>query len=470
MTVLQPHYITAGRYTPRTDRKLFAGIFDTTSSGAIMTGVLPPTNHFEVTSSGLTVSVSPGFAVIADSSSQSTDSPGVYLCTIDANPETLTLPSTTATYQIYAEVNESQVSITNKVLTSNVATLTTSNAHTFLVGQTVLVTGVDTTFDGSYVITAINTTSISTYNFSYSKTTTNVTSASATGYASVPFAIKSSASAVPTGSNITLAEVIVSSSTITSVNDKRTFVTGRGGVQLYRSLSVANQYTATTAETGPGRISYDLSTGDIKYYDSVSSTTVPIVYHSTGHHDSVATGASADAIHHKIGTGAYDAAAGSHVHSLPSSRLAFSTSSQDGYDGTNKTISSTSSSSPNTLATTTLSIPANSTTYVWVVGSASVSLPGNETVSLGLQSSDDSFNVRGEVRISITPASGTVTTSCVVPATIQQLMTFTNTTSSPVSKTISFKAYRTSGTGTYETTRQTLSVIPFTTTTVNAVT
>ena len=273
MTVLQPHYITAGRYTPRTDRKLFAGIFDTTSGGAIITGVLPPTNHFEVSGSGLTVSVSPGFAVIADSTSQSTDSPGVYLCTIDANSETLTLPGN-GTYQIYAEVAETQIAITARAISSNVATITTgSTVHGFLTGQTVLVTGVDSTFDGSYVITSTPTTS----SFTYSKIAGNQTVTANLGFASVPFAIKSSATTVPSGSNITLAEVIVSSSAIASINDKRTFTTGRGGVQLYRSLAVTNQYTATTPEIGPGRLSYDLSTGDLKYYSGITSTAVPIV-------------------------------------------------------------------------------------------------------------------------------------------------------------------------------------------------
>lgn len=60
--------------------------------------------------------------------------------------------------------------ITNKVLTSNVATLTTSATHTLTVGTTVKVTGVDTTFDGTYVVTAVTGTT-----FSYACIATNVT-------------------------------------------------------------------------------------------------------------------------------------------------------------------------------------------------------------------------------------------------------------------------------------------------------
>ena len=67
--------------------------------------------------------------------------------------------------------------ITNKALTSNVATLT-SVAHTFTVGMQVEVTDVDATFNGEYRITAVTTDT-----FSYAKTASNVTSTAATGSA-----------------------------------------------------------------------------------------------------------------------------------------------------------------------------------------------------------------------------------------------------------------------------------------------
>lgn len=69
------------------------------------------------------------------------------------------------------------VSVTNKELTSNVATLTTSVAHGLGVGQVVTVSGVDATFNGTYTITVVG----STTTFSYAKTATNVASAAATG-------------------------------------------------------------------------------------------------------------------------------------------------------------------------------------------------------------------------------------------------------------------------------------------------
>jgi len=69
------------------------------------------------------------------------------------------------------------VSVTNKELTSNVATLTTAVAHGLGVGQVVTVSGVDATFNGTYTITAVGTTTT----FSYAKTASNVASAAATG-------------------------------------------------------------------------------------------------------------------------------------------------------------------------------------------------------------------------------------------------------------------------------------------------
>jgi hypothetical protein len=61
--------------------------------------------------------------------------------------------------------------ITNKELTSNVATLTTSAAHNLEVSDSIWVEGVDATFNGQYTVTAATTTT-----FSYTKAATNVAS------------------------------------------------------------------------------------------------------------------------------------------------------------------------------------------------------------------------------------------------------------------------------------------------------
>jgi hypothetical protein len=67
--------------------------------------------------------------------------------------------------------------VTNKALTSDVATLTTSAVHGYLVGDTVTVSNVDSTFNGTYVITVVG----STTTFSYAKVAANVTSVADTG-------------------------------------------------------------------------------------------------------------------------------------------------------------------------------------------------------------------------------------------------------------------------------------------------
>jgi hypothetical protein len=69
--------------------------------------------------------------------------------------------------KVYAPIT---ASVTNKALTSNVATLT-AVAHGFTAGMEVVVTGVDATFNGTYTITTVATDT-----FSYAKTAADVAS------------------------------------------------------------------------------------------------------------------------------------------------------------------------------------------------------------------------------------------------------------------------------------------------------
>lgn len=73
--------------------------------------------------------------------------------------------------KIFPEIT---VSITNKALTSNVATLTTASAHGMCTGMEITITGVDATFfNGSYRITSVPTPTT----FTYAKTASDVPSA-----------------------------------------------------------------------------------------------------------------------------------------------------------------------------------------------------------------------------------------------------------------------------------------------------
>ena len=67
--------------------------------------------------------------------------------------------------------------VSNKALTSNIATLTTSAAHGLLAGDQIVVSGVDSTFNGTFTILTVPTTS----SLTYAKTADNVSSTSASG-------------------------------------------------------------------------------------------------------------------------------------------------------------------------------------------------------------------------------------------------------------------------------------------------
>jgi hypothetical protein len=56
------------------------------------------------------------------------------------------------------DIRRNKLVVTNKVLATNVATLTTALAHGYSVGNTVIVSGVGTEFDGTFVLTAIDAT------------------------------------------------------------------------------------------------------------------------------------------------------------------------------------------------------------------------------------------------------------------------------------------------------------------------
>ena len=72
-------------------------------------------------------------------------------------------------------VKDYNYNVTNKALTTNVAKLTIG-AHTIPVGVTIVVAGVDATFNGTYTTTVVDATTVS-----YAKTNANIASTAATG-------------------------------------------------------------------------------------------------------------------------------------------------------------------------------------------------------------------------------------------------------------------------------------------------
>jgi hypothetical protein len=69
------------------------------------------------------------------------------------------------------------VNVTNKALTTNVVTLTTANNHGLAVGDSVIVNGVGTPFDGTYV----TTTGTTATTIKYAKTNADIASAASSG-------------------------------------------------------------------------------------------------------------------------------------------------------------------------------------------------------------------------------------------------------------------------------------------------
>jgi fibronectin-binding autotransporter adhesin len=121
----------------------------------------------------LTTSADHGFEA-GDSvvvSSVDTTFDGTY--TIVGTPTTTTFTYAKTSSPISsARIGDQTFSISNKLLVSEVATLTTTSTHPYLVGETVVVTGVDSTFNGTYTITAVTSNT-----FNYAKAgATNVPS------------------------------------------------------------------------------------------------------------------------------------------------------------------------------------------------------------------------------------------------------------------------------------------------------
>jgi hypothetical protein len=84
----------------------------------------------------------------------------------------------TKTLKILAQANLTAETrdISNRVLTSNVVTITTSSSHNIVPGNLVVVSGIDSTFNGNW-----NSVSASGSTFTYANTASNVVSASVSG-------------------------------------------------------------------------------------------------------------------------------------------------------------------------------------------------------------------------------------------------------------------------------------------------
>ena len=155
-------------------------------------------------------------------------------------------------------VSPSTKSVTNKALTSDVATLT-ATAHGYLVGDIAVVTGVDATFNGTHVITAVTTDT-----FSYVKDADNVASAAVSPAGSVTVSAKRRFAAVVRDASDEIVKFVkdVTTKPTSTVNFSEAGLT-------YADIQVdditADVITANSASIG------DVSNTELQYLNGVTS-------------------------------------------------------------------------------------------------------------------------------------------------------------------------------------------------------
>jgi hypothetical protein len=105
----------------------------------------------------------------------------------------LTPISPTTVNNVFVRARKRQIK--SRQLIENIATITTTGTHGALVGEQIVISGIDATFNGTYTVTSIPTSNTLTY----AKTATNVAAADVSGaFIDLPGTI-SSADVIPEG-------------------------------------------------------------------------------------------------------------------------------------------------------------------------------------------------------------------------------------------------------------------------------
>jgi hypothetical protein len=133
--------------------------------------------------------------------------------------------------------------VSSKALTSNVATITTAAAHGLFIGTSVIIAGVDATFNGTYTVTNVP----SSTTFTYSKTAANVVSTVATGTVAANYDDRITVTLQYTDILKTIGKVdpgtydIYASRTVGATTE--TVYIGSGNLNVSLSTSVVTAYT-----------------------------------------------------------------------------------------------------------------------------------------------------------------------------------------------------------------------------------
>lgn len=179
----------------------------------------------------------------------------------------LILTTPTSTTFTYKRPRATVKDVSVKALTSNVATLTTSTPHGFEVGEQVVVEGVDSTFNGTYVITSLpsNTT------FSYSKTSADLI-ATAVSNATVRAGSRRIKSRQLVGNTVTITTV----NTHGVVFGEQVTISGVGAPfdGTYTVASIPSSTTFTYSKTDTNVALADVSGAFVSMPGTINSTGV----------------------------------------------------------------------------------------------------------------------------------------------------------------------------------------------------
>jgi len=181
----------------------------------------------------------------------------------------------TTSYKILGQVSSGSVldnSISNKALTSNVATITTGAEHGLSIGDKFYASNVDSTFNGTYTVLSAPTSTTLTY----SKTASNVTSAAVTtatfrgykGQVAVAVSNKVKTNGIVTLTTSSAHGLSIGDYVFVYVND--TNIDG-----YFTVLSVPTTTTFTYVFIGSNVSTSAVTTGSVNAYSMQSLYTVP---------------------------------------------------------------------------------------------------------------------------------------------------------------------------------------------------
>jgi hypothetical protein len=152
--------------------------------------------------------------------------------------------------------------VNNKALTTNVATLTTVAAHGLTVNQVVVVAGVDATFNGTYLVASVPTTTTFTYALTHADVGTAAATGTATGISTAILAVAATASASTVSLTISDAFKIATIGSDGFVIGKGTDPTTISAVGTYRGgLALGARYIQYQSRIGGGTpsLTYSIS-------------------------------------------------------------------------------------------------------------------------------------------------------------------------------------------------------------------